>query len=92
MEDVGLFIGHLVYFTAVWYMYVYVVIRFVFPCFGMLYQEKSGNPGALWYLHRQKVKNVTMLPGRIGKLLFFSAEFSSSSESLRRIFQNPSWG
>jgi hypothetical protein len=35
MEDVGIFYGHLVYFMAIWY---------IFPCFGMLYQEKSGNP------------------------------------------------
>jgi hypothetical protein len=30
-----IFCGHLVYFVAIWY---------IFPCFGMFYQEKSGNP------------------------------------------------
>jgi hypothetical protein len=36
MEVVGIFYGHLVYFMVIWY---------IFPCFGMLYKEKSGNPG-----------------------------------------------
>jgi hypothetical protein len=48
MEDVGIFYGHLVYFTAIWYMllpFVYfVVFWYIFPRFGMFYQEKSGNP------------------------------------------------
>jgi hypothetical protein len=49
MDDVGIFNGHwyilrpfdildghLVYFVVIWY---------IFTRFGMLYQEKSGNPG-----------------------------------------------
>jgi hypothetical protein len=35
-EEVGIFCGPLGYFLVVWY---------IFPPFGMLYQEKSGNPG-----------------------------------------------
>jgi hypothetical protein len=35
IEDVGLFYGYLVYFMVIWY---------VFPRFGVLCQEKSGNP------------------------------------------------
>jgi hypothetical protein len=35
MEDVGIFYGHLVYSTVIWY---------ISPRFGMLHQEKSGNP------------------------------------------------
>jgi hypothetical protein len=31
----GILYGHLVYFVVIWY---------AFPRFGMLYQEKSGNP------------------------------------------------
>jgi hypothetical protein len=31
-----IFYGHLVYFVVIWY---------IFPRFGILYQEKSGNPG-----------------------------------------------
>jgi disulfide bond formation protein DsbB len=32
----GIINGHLLYFVAIWY---------IFPSFGMLCQEKSGNPG-----------------------------------------------
>jgi hypothetical protein len=34
---IGKFLGHLVYFAGIWY---------IFSRFGMLYQEKSGNPDA----------------------------------------------
>jgi hypothetical protein len=36
MDDVSIFYGRLVCF---------VVIRYISPHFGILYQEKSGNPG-----------------------------------------------
>jgi hypothetical protein len=42
MEDVGIFFGHLIYFTAIWY--TLLDIWYIFPVFGMLYQDKSGNP------------------------------------------------
>jgi hypothetical protein len=52
MENVGIFYGHLVNFTAIWYMLWQfgnvVVIWNVFPHFGFLFQEKSGNPGLEW--------------------------------------------
>jgi hypothetical protein len=56
MEDFGLFYGHLVYFTDIWYtlrtfgiFHIYLVY---FPRFGMLiYQEKSGNPEMDTYEH-----------------------------------------
>jgi hypothetical protein len=48
MEDVGIFYGLLVYFTAIWYIlwtcgifYGYLVH---FPRFGMLRHKKSGSP------------------------------------------------
>jgi hypothetical protein len=55
MEDVGIFFGHLVYFTAIWYivwpfgilcghLVNFTVIWYIFPHFGMLCHEKSGNP------------------------------------------------
>jgi hypothetical protein len=48
-EDVGIFFWRLVYFTAISYIFghllYYMVIWYIFPRFGMLYQEKSGNPG-----------------------------------------------
>jgi hypothetical protein len=42
MEDVGVFHGHLVYLRPFGIFNGYLVH---FPRFGMLYQEKSGNPG-----------------------------------------------
>jgi hypothetical protein len=36
MENFGIFYDHLVYFVVIWY---------ISPRFGILYQEKSGNPG-----------------------------------------------
>jgi hypothetical protein len=53
MEDVGLFYGHLVFFTPIWYVlwsfgifYGHLVYThiYIFPRFGMFYQIKSGNP------------------------------------------------
>jgi hypothetical protein len=49
MDNAGIFYGHLEYFTLLWYiLWLFgnvVVIRHIFPCFGLLCQEKSGNPG-----------------------------------------------
>jgi hypothetical protein len=50
-ENLGIFYDHLVYFTAIgnvlhmaiWYIY-FAVIWCIFPRFGILDQEKSGNP------------------------------------------------
>jgi hypothetical protein len=36
MENVGIFYGHLENFVVIWY---------IFPSFGILCLEKSGNPG-----------------------------------------------
>jgi hypothetical protein len=49
MEDV--FYGHLVHFMAIWYILwpfdiFYGYLLDIFLCFGMFYQEKSGNPGS----------------------------------------------
>jgi hypothetical protein len=49
MENAGIFYGHLEYFTFIWYIlwsFVnVVVIGYIFPHFGILCQEISGNPG-----------------------------------------------
>jgi hypothetical protein len=49
MEEVGIFYGHLVYSTAIWYiLWPFGIFYGYFVCFsrfGMLYQEKFGNPG-----------------------------------------------
>jgi hypothetical protein len=50
MEDDGIFYGHLVHFTV----FCYILLTFgivrgnlvYFSRFGILYQEKSGNPGS----------------------------------------------
>jgi hypothetical protein len=48
MENAGTFYGHVEYFTAIWYILWpfgnVAVIWFIFPHFGVLGQEKSGNP------------------------------------------------
>jgi hypothetical protein len=41
---VCIFYGHLEYFTASQVLGNVVVIWYIFPRFGILYQEKSGNP------------------------------------------------
>jgi hypothetical protein len=50
LESVGTFYVHLEYSTAVWYILGpfcnLVVIWYIFPSFGTLYQEKSGDPGS----------------------------------------------
>jgi hypothetical protein len=51
-----IFYGHLVYF---------VVIRYIFPRFGILYYEKSGNPGPKSFFAAFKVSgNGAFLPRR----------------------------
>jgi hypothetical protein len=56
LRPFGLFYGHLVYFTAFWSIlrpfgifcghleYLWSFGIHIFPRFGMLHQEKSGNP------------------------------------------------
>jgi hypothetical protein len=48
MKNAGIVNGHLGYFTVIWYnLYPFgnvVVIWYIFPRFGKLCQEKSGNP------------------------------------------------
>jgi hypothetical protein len=57
MEDVGTLNDHLVYFTDIWYVFwpfgipilwlfgIFSGYLVYFLRFGMMYQEKSGNPG-----------------------------------------------
>jgi hypothetical protein len=49
MENVGIFVGHLEYFKAFWYILRLfgnvVIIWHSLYRFGTLCQEKSGNPG-----------------------------------------------
>jgi hypothetical protein len=52
MENIVIFCGHLEYSIAIWYILRtfgdFAVIRYIFPRFGKLYQDKSGNP-AIFY-------------------------------------------
>jgi hypothetical protein len=55
MEELCAFDGHWAYFTAVWYI-LSPFCQFNgplvhFPCFGILYQEKSGNPAPTMSRH-----------------------------------------
>jgi hypothetical protein len=49
MVKVGIVYGHLEYITAIWHMLWsfgnLVAIWYIFHRFGLLWQEKSGNPG-----------------------------------------------
>jgi hypothetical protein len=49
MDDVGIFNGHLVYFTAIsyilWTLGIFCGHLVCFSRIGILYQGKSGNPG-----------------------------------------------
>jgi hypothetical protein len=48
MENLGIFYDHLVYFRPIgsilWSFGIFVVIWYISPHFGILYQDKSGNP------------------------------------------------
>jgi hypothetical protein len=52
MENLGVFYDHLVYFTAIGNILlpfgIFVVIWYIFPRFGILDQEKSGNPALVY--------------------------------------------
>jgi hypothetical protein len=51
IEKVDLFYGHLEFISAIWYnawpFGNLVAMWCIFPSFGILRQEKSGNPGSL---------------------------------------------
>jgi hypothetical protein len=42
LRPLGLFYGHWKYFIAIWY--ILWSFWYIFPRFGILYTEKSGNP------------------------------------------------
>jgi hypothetical protein len=60
MESAGIFYGHLEHFMLIWYiLWAFgniVVIWYIFPRFGILCQEKSGNP-ARRGVSREKIIN-----------------------------------
>jgi hypothetical protein len=72
MEKVGIFYGHLEYITAIWYILGpfgnFVSILYIFHGFGILCQEKSGNPEVVRYLGTDRSSNSPFFP----KTVFFS--------------------
>jgi hypothetical protein len=68
MEDVGILFGHSVYFYS--YLAYFVVCNWVYflPSFGMLYQEKSGNPT----IERRSTTRCTRHPAQNWKGFYLS--------------------
>jgi hypothetical protein len=60
VENFGKFYGHLIYFIAIWYIFV---ICGIFSRFGMLYHEKSGNPAPERVEGRKQVSYVCRKDG-----------------------------
>jgi hypothetical protein len=71
LQPFGLFHGHLVFFVVLWQ---------IFPRFGMLYREESGNPVSV---ERLKKANW-VLPGQAKENRYGGRKSSSSSECTGR--------
>jgi hypothetical protein len=86
MEDAGIFYGHLVHFTVFCYiLFTFSIVRgnlVHFSRFGILYQEKSGNPGPE---HIPKFKEI---------FLWLRSSFGKNSEHESKIFSDKgqTWG
>jgi hypothetical protein len=59
----GTFYDHLVYFVVIWYIFGHLVY---FICFGMLHQEKSGNPALQHYLVWRRYSLSTKVDEKLG--------------------------
>jgi hypothetical protein len=61
MEDVGIFYGHVVHFTVYCYiLWTFGIVRgnlVYFSHFGILYEEKSGNPGCASACHSRVARS-----------------------------------
>jgi hypothetical protein len=56
LRPFDIFYSHLKYFIVIWYTYL-VVLCYTFPRFGILHQEKSGNPGLrMRFLSRNEIE------------------------------------
>jgi hypothetical protein len=66
MWPFGLFCGHLVYCVANWY--ILWLLHVYFLRFGMLYQEKSGNPALLCKKTGTKIVDFFSLPQQLKKI------------------------
>jgi hypothetical protein len=94
MENLGIFYDHLVYFTAIgnilWPLGIYyghlvyfMVIWYIFPRFGILYQEKSGNPAARigWVAAQEKKPSNNFLAQKKFSSFFFASDKKNQSIS-----------
>jgi hypothetical protein len=59
LENVDIFYGHLEYFTDIWYIFcsfgTFLFIWNIFTGFGIMYQEKSGNPARQTFFNGTKI-------------------------------------
>jgi hypothetical protein len=53
MENAVIYSDHMEYFTTIWYILwdigYFLVIWYIFPLFGILYKETSGNPVTIYF-------------------------------------------
>jgi hypothetical protein len=78
VEDVGIFYRHLVYLKAYWYILlpfgIFSGYLVYFHHFGMLYQNKSGNPGP-----KQGIRRTEFSVTRLGEFSPIGRMFSLGS-------------
>jgi hypothetical protein len=55
----GIFYWHLRYFND--YLVHFMFIWYIFPCFGITYKEKSGNPGLVYVIYFFQVFDFTRM-------------------------------
>jgi hypothetical protein len=84
MENAGKFYGHLKYFTGIWYILWpfgnVVAIWYIFPRFGILCQEKSGNPETDLYVR------ALISPSNICLTFCIDSRLPLRKHSRRRVF------
>jgi hypothetical protein len=76
MKKVGIFYGHLEYITAILYILLpfgnLVAVWYIFPHFGILNKEKSGNP-AFYALSGVQVCQTEYFHTKNSQFLFWKA-------------------
>jgi hypothetical protein len=75
-----------------WHLVQFVVIWYIFSRFGVLYQEKSGNPGLVWNAHTFKTSAFSQKrqKSKFNKLVqktSFVPILQQSTESEKNIYQ-----
>jgi hypothetical protein len=75
--------SHLVYFIAI--RYIFVVFWYIFTRFGMLCQEKSGNPG-MYIVEISIIHIITISLGHQIQSLYVFTLACKQSDQIGRIF------